>query len=464
MESFQANLDLIGAQVGEEEERAEEIKTEIIENLNLISEQNSRANSLRTLNETIYKRKVQLLEEINNTTALIQKLKGEKSDLKVRLDTLAMDIKEKTRQRGVLEKRVDDLAVKRNRLEQEFKKLGQALGADKSKLALLQQMEKEYEGYSRSVRGVVTACGRDKTLSRGIIGPVAELIEVQAGLERAIETALGYSLQSIVTNTEEDAKAAIEFLKRNKLGRATFLPVSSVKARHLSKNEEGALRMEGCVGKASSLVECPAKVRGIIQNLLGRVIVVDSLNSGIRMARAYKYAFRIVTVDGDVINTGGSMTGGSSQSKEAGLLQRKREIGLLAKAITDNEEAAKQLDKSLQDLYREEQDTGLRLAETAEALHSLELQRIKLAEMAEAKHNDLSERKTKIKQLETEKLELESDYSETQNEIDRIIRSIREKETENRERQETIKNLQRISSEKKTGPGEHNAAADRPPG
>ena len=449
MESFQANLDRIGAQVGEEEERAEEIKAEIIENLNLISEQNSRVNSLRTLNETIYKRKEQLLEEMNNTSTRMEELRDERLELKGRLDTIARDIIEITRRRGMMEQKISSLAVKREGLEREQKKLSGTLGSDKSKLVLLQQMEKEYEGYSRSVRGLIKACGSDKILSNGIIGPVAKLIEVETGLERAIETALGYSLQSIVTNTEEDAKMAIEFLKRNKLGRATFLPVSSIKLRHLSKVEEGALKMEGCMGKASSLVRCPAKVQGIVQNLLGRVIVVDSLDSGIRMARAYKYAFRIVTVDGDVINTGGSMTGGSSHSKDAGLLQRKREIGLLKKAIKNKEETAKGIESALQDLNGEEQDTERRLKDTAEAIHGLELQRIKLSEMTEAKQKEFSEKETKIKQLKTEKLELETDYSDTQNEIDRINETIKEKETENRERQETIKNLQRISSGKK---------------
>ncbi len=449
IESFQANLDSIGAQAGEEEKRAEEIKAQIIENLNNISELNSKANSLKTLNETIYKRKIQLLEEMQNVEEQITDARDEKKDLNNRVQGLGKQLEDKSRQRDTLTKKLNSIKQERLQLEQKQKKLMEGLGSDKSKLALLTQMEKEYDGYSRSVRGLIEACRNNTGLSRGIIGPVAELIKVEPGLERAMEIALGYSLQNIVTNTQEDAKTAIEFLKRNTLGRATFLPVSSIKPRHLNTNEEKALHMKGCIGRASELVKCPDKIRNIIDNLLGRVVVVDCLDSGIKIARAYSYSFRVVTVEGDVINTGGSMSGGSISSKETGLLQRKGEIQLLGSSINDMEGESHRLNKSIRELAHEVQDIEDEIQRLGSSLYDLELDRIRLKEMMEAKEKELAEREAKRLQLESEKHMLEADYYETQNNMESIYEKIKEKEADNKEKQELIKNLQRLSSERK---------------
>ena len=449
IDTFQANLDSIGAQVGKDEAKVEEIKTGIIENLNRISELNSKANSLKTLNQTIYMRKAQLLEEMQNIDDRIGALKAERDDLKKTLDGLKKQLTENARRRSGLVNKLDSLRNQRLLLEQKQKNLREELGIHRSKLALLQQMEREYEGYSRSVKSLLEACDRKKGLERGIVGAVAKLITVRPGLERAIETALGYNLQSIVTNTEEDAETAIDYLKRNSLGRATFLPISSIKPRYLSRDEEKALGMEGCIGRASSLVGCPDRIRNIIDNLLGRVVVVDTLDSGIKMARAFGYGFRIVTSDGDVINTGGSMTGGSSYSKETGLLQRKGEIQSLQGALDGKADETGRLDHSIRELAEMEQDIELRIQETANSYHQLELQRTRLTEMLEAKAKDLEDRKAKKLQFESEKLTLESDYYETQQQIEEILKSIKEKENENRQMEEQIKSLQRTSSEKK---------------
>ena len=449
IEAFQVKLDAIGVLVGKDEEKVEEIKAGIIENLNRIAELSSRANGLKTLNDTIFNRKIQLLEEMQSNDVRIEGISKEREDLNKKLVCLEKQLRESARKRDILAGKLNGLKQKRLQLEQKQKNLMEELGSEKSKLALLQQMEREYEGYSRSVKAVLEACGKNKKLTRGIIGAVAGQIDVRPGLEKAIETALGHSLQSIVTNTEEDAKAAIEYLKRNNLGRATFLPVSSIKPRNLSRDEEEALKMEGCIGKASSLVNCPDRLRDILDNLLGRVVVVDCLDSGIRMARAYGYRFKIVTSDGDVINAGGSMTGGSSYSKEAGLLQRKGEIQALKRTLDTRADESGRLDNSIRELIKEEQDTDRDMQTRADAYHDIELQRTRISEMLEAKEKELEDKEYKKLQLEAEKLTLESDYLETQKEIEKILKTIKEKEDANRSMEGEIKNLQRLSSEKK---------------
>lgn len=448
IESFQANLDSIELQVGEDEERVEKIKATIIENLNVISDLNSKANSLKTLNETIYKRKVQLLEEMQDAQKEITGLKNEKVTLEKRMKDIEKQLVSQIKHRDNLIERLKGTRQKRAELERELRTTNEELGSSRSKLALLTQMERDHEGYSRSVKGLV-GTGRKEGFSKGIVGPVAELIEVRHGLERAVEIALGHSLQSIVTKTEEDAKLAIDYLKRKNLGRATFLPVSSIRARRLSKQEERALKMEGCIGRASELVECSGEVRSIIDNLLGRVIVVDCLDNGIRIARAHRYGFRIVTVEGDVINTGGSMSGGSSYSNEAGLLQRKGEIRLISGRIKKMGEAGKKLEGLVRELTEQQEDMERQVQSITEKVHDFELEKTRISEMLETKEKELKEKEAKTGQLESEKLILENDYYETQVNIEKTYKSIKEKEAENRDRQETIKNLQKTGSEKK---------------
>ena len=212
------------------------------------------------------------------------------------------------------------------------------VGALDNRIRLLTDMEREYEGFSRAVKAVMRAGGR---LS-GIHGPVAELMSTDAAYTVAIEIALGAALQNLVVDREEDAKRAIEFLKRQDAGRATFLPLTAIRGDEL--REEGPSREPGFVGIASRLARFDARYQGIFYNLLGRTVVVENLDYGIAMARKYRNAFRIVTLDGQVINRGGSMTGGSV-SKNAGVLSRKAELDRLnGRAVTlkQNLETAKQ--------------------------------------------------------------------------------------------------------------------------
>ncbi len=192
-------------------------------------------------------------------------------------------------------------------------------GALDSRIRLLAEMEKEYEGFSKAVKQVCQA----KNALRGIHGPVASLVKAPQQYALAIEIALGGGLQNIVVDREEDAKAAIRFLQQRDSGRATFLPLTAIRGEELrERGVEGEL---GFVGLASRLVTFDPRYTAIFQNLLGRTVIVEDLDCGIAIARKYRNAFRIVTLDGQVINRGGSMTGGST-SRSAGVLSRAAEL------------------------------------------------------------------------------------------------------------------------------------------
>ena len=197
-------------------------------------------------------------------------------------------------------------------------KLTMDVGALDNRIRLLTEMEKDYEGFNKAVKLV---CQAQNNL-RGIHGPVAGLMKTDGKYSLAIEIALGAGLQNIVVDREEDAKAAIGFLKQRDGGRATFLPLTAIRGEELRDNVAGEY---GFVGVASRLVTYDPQYDNIFRNLLGRTVVVEDLDSGIAMARKFRNGFRIVTLDGQVINRGGSMTGGSV-SRSAGVLSRANEL------------------------------------------------------------------------------------------------------------------------------------------
>ncbi len=204
----------------------------------------------------------------------------------------------------------------------------------KSRLKMLEEMARDYEGYGQSVKAVMREA--EKRGDAGVRGVVATLMEVPRELERAIEMSLGGQMQNIVVNREEDAKAMIEFLRTARLGRATFLPLCAMRPRLLSPAERACLTLPGCVGIASELVSYAPEFRPVMESLLGRTVVARDLDSGIAIMRKGQHAFRLVTLEGDVMHSGGSMTGGSVQSRMTSLLSREREIAEHSGACAEN--------------------------------------------------------------------------------------------------------------------------------
>ena len=217
-----------------------------------------------------------------------------------------------------------------------------------SRIHLLSEMEKEYEGFNKAVRLIMQAA--EKNALRGVHGPVANLMTTDKRYAVAIEIALGAGMQNVVVDREEDAKSAINFLKQRDGGRATFLPLTAIRGDVL--REAGVEREYGYVGVASQLVQFDQRYTEIFNNLLGRTVVVEDMDCGIAIARKYGSRFRIVTLDGQVLNRGGSMTGGSV-SRSAGILSRANEL----KELTARREALmEKLDAALREADEAKRD------------------------------------------------------------------------------------------------------------
>ena len=258
-------------------------------------------------------------------------------------------------------------------LDAQVRELTAKLDGVQAKIRVFRAMERDYENYQKSVRMIMQEA--DRGTLRNIHGPVSRLIRTEDDYTVAIEIALGGAMQQIVVDNESDGKAAINYLKRTGGGRATFLPISVVKGKSL--NENGIENAAGFVGVASELVTCENRYRGIVENLLGRTVIAENIDCAISMAKKFSNRFEIVTLDGQVINPGGSMTGGSV-NKESGLLSRANELEKLQKQEKDLQKKLQEQEKELQDAKAGVEQVEQQMAQAAEQLRTAEDQVLRL--------------------------------------------------------------------------------------
>ena len=324
---YEKQMETVLASLNESERYIENLKTGIMDKMDLLSDKKMQVNNVKTHMEGLKKRQTGIENEVYDLTHEIDKENMKKEDLAENIYKTKELIKNTKTKLEELNKQKNgnDLVLDEKRKNQNTIKSD--IQVKNSRLKMLQDMEKNLEGYNRSVKMVLQACSQSPEFGKGIHGALAQLITVEKKYEVAIEMTLGSALQNIVTSSEEDAKKAIEYLKKNNLGRATFLPMSSVNGRTFENNLMQDIKNQvGFCGVACDLIECKPEYKGIVLSFLGKVIVVENLEAGIKMARKFGYGFRIVTLDGDVLSTSGSMSGGSGDNRGTGILSRNRDI------------------------------------------------------------------------------------------------------------------------------------------
>ena len=251
----------------------------------------------------------------------------------------------------------------------------------KSRHKMLVEMQQSYEGFAYSVKKLLTEAKQRKDLSDRIEGVVASLLGVKEGFETAIETALGNAVQNIVTRTEEDAKYLIEFLKSSRSGRATFLPISSAKPRALDAEYRYLLKEKGVCGIASELVTFDDKYRTVFAGLLGNTVVVDTIDTAIAVARKARYAFKIVTCDGDVLSPHGAITGGSKKSELTNVFGYEKDIETVAAQLSEMDAQLARWNTVREEQAKKQRETSEQIRNRSDAVHKMELE---LATRAEA--------------------------------------------------------------------------------
>lgn len=303
-------------------------------------------------------------------------------------------------------------------LRADVEKQSADMQAASSRHNVLTEMTRDMEGYNMAVRRAMTYA-KQRGLT-GVKGVLAQLMTVPQAYETAIDMALGAAQQNIVTDTEETAKELINYLRQNRLGRATFLPMSAIRGKTLYGNERNALKLPGCLGVASELVQCAPEYRGIVENLLGRTVIADNLDHGIPIMRAGNHAFRLVTLEGDVMHSGGSMTGGSAQSKVSNLLSRERELKeLTAKLQTGRAE----LDKCRQELTQRQQTAQEKRQKVSDAVNALHQQEIAVArEQArrESVSADLNTHLQRMQETEQARVQLRQSLEDIRQQLETI--------------------------------------------
>ncbi|MCM3572804.1 chromosome segregation protein SMC [Mesobacillus subterraneus] len=340
---------------------------------------------------------VSIRDEINERKAEIEK----------KVASSQQELEEQARIFFEEQKKLESL---RNNYERQEKTLYQAyqfLQQAKSKKEMLEEMEEDYSGFFQGVKEVLKA--RDTRL-HGIEGAIAELIHVPKQYETAIETALGGAMQHIVVQNEENARAAIQFLKQKSFGRATFLPLSIIKGKYLASSQLALLAGNSAyIGTAADLIQFDQKYAEVVKNLLGNVVIARDLKGANEIAKMLQYRSRIVTLDGDVVNPGGSMTGGAVKQKSSSLLSRKGELEDLTNKLADMEEKTSLLESKVKSLKAETQNSEIRLEELRKAGEELRFKQQSLKgdlREVELEQKNINER---LSVYDSEKTQLDSD-------------------------------------------------------
>lgn len=338
---------------------------------------------------------------ISNDSEKLVSLTNEFNILKQDIDEFSKDVDKLGNQKTRIE---DNLLQSKNdltELESELATLNEEIFSYKSAITndtnrknLLQGLQSNFEGYQFAVKRLLKDSSSNKQLSSAIKGVIGNIIDVKEMYSTAIEIALGASIQNIVTKNEEDAKVLIDYLKTEKLGRATFLPMTAVKPRSIMASDRKFLSGKGCLGIASEIISYPNEYSKVIESLLGSTVIVDNLENAVKIARDSGYSFKIVTLEGDVLSPQGSMSGGSKKSADSSLLSKENEIKSLEKNIEKNTKYLQELEATNKKIMeqvvilrknREENTASLQNinSDYASKLSNLQAKQDKLNELSE---------------------------------------------------------------------------------
>ena len=433
------------------EEGMEKAKGSVIELLNNAANKRNELHSLDALQNNIVKRLVQIKEEIKQYGLKIESLlEGKNANLDDYncLQNSFVDSKElKVEQQLQMEMKISKISE----LSKKIEEIKQKNHEHKTRKKLLEEMERDYEGFHQSVKKTLIYAKKNPDLGKGIIGVVAELMEVPKGLETAIEIALGNAMQNIVCLKAEDANRVINFLKKNDFGRVTLLPLDNIKSNSFqSLNKNHFANDAGFLGTAIESIHFSNTYRDIFEHLLGRVLLVDKIENGIRLARKTGNKYKIVSLDGDVINPGGSITGGSYRSKASSILSRKREIEEIEEMIKLIIEEYEQKKTVLEKANQEFESLKEEFAKNEQLIKEQEIHLININNTMLQIEKEIKSFEQNIERLEKEIRQLDNDKNESQASMNKVRKEINQIENEREVLQNSVLNSKYVYAEEKT--------------
>ena len=407
----QEKLDNIQSNIEECTQAVEDGKNEIIEILNSRANTKGKAQRFDAMMEQLDIRKAGISQRMLSLKTQEEEQQSAITQAKKEYDTITESIQAIREEGSNLTKEIKAIQETLKQQNTELEESQRAYHREASRLESLRNITERYDGYGNSIRRVM----EQKDHVPGIRGVVADIIHVEKNYEIAIETALGGSIQNIVTDNEQTAKEMIEFLKKNRYGRATFLPLNSISQRG-EFTQRGALNEPGAIGLASGLVSADKEYTGLIGYLLGKVLVVDNIDHAIAIARKYRHSIRMVTLEGESLSPGGSMTGGAFKNN-SNLLGRRREIEELEKKV-------KELAARYNEIRQSMEDNRSKRNEMRDTVNSLQQ---KFQEQSIGQNTA----RMNIEQLEKKAEEIRGGYARIEREQEEIRRQTREMQADN---------------------------------
>lgn len=385
-------------------------KNTIINTLNERATIRSRIERFDTMLEQVTIRKAELNSKLLRAKSDEEEQKEVIRKLEEEFEAVNADIREMTQKQAVLEEKLGQYKIELTEKDQKLRDMQVVYHQEKSKLEALTNLTERYEGYGGSVKRVM----EQKDTEKGIVGVVADIIKVDKKYETAIETALGGNIQNVVTEDEDTAKRMIAYLKKTKGGRATFLPLTSIQNPQEFKTPE-ALSEEGVIGLADSLVQIDPKYANVAKAMVGRIMVVDTVDHAVKIARKYDYGIRMVTIEGELLVPGGAISGGAFKNN-SNLLGRRREISELEtkvkKCLADIDELLNSIEQTKEERNRTRKELEETRAALQERFIAQNTARLNVVS-AQEKWNETEEG---FGSLRSEQREIENQMSEIQTE------------------------------------------------
>ena len=417
---------LLVREASELSEQIEKGRSRLFQLHNEISEMNSEIRSYDSINETLAKRKEQLLSDTEGASQNNADNLAQLEDAQKKKDALALQISENDTKAKLLMNEQNQLKQKRRDLNVKIEDLKVKGGQKTARKKTIEEMENNYEGYNYAVKYIM------KSGLPGIEGVVAELMDVPEGYEIAIETALGGQMQNVICDTDNNAKKAVNALKESRAGRLTFLPISSIKA--FSANVDSRIESDpGYVGLASECIKCSDRHANVFKYLLGRVAIAKDMDAAIRLSKISGSGLRFVTFDGEIINASGAITGGKFKNKTANILERKGEI-------TKLEQEIEELRNQIQEVLIESRNADARLNSIDEEHKALsdekrakELALAGLNSTIEAINEKISGIDSNKEKFDRELGAIEKDMADAEKIVEKLKDAVKDAELENSE-------------------------------
>lgn len=430
----QEKLDGILKNLSDEQLHIESLKRKLEDNIDEKYEIESDTNTQNANTSNIEKRKTQIDNEINSNISELDNTSFKKEES-------VKEFEKSKKDRNEIQEKIQNILKEKQSIEKEIKiydlkinNLMQENQIKDSRCKFLEETEREKEGYIKSVKSILNDKNLLDNMKGKVHGAVANLITVPKNMQIAIEMSLGASLQNIVINSEEDAKKLIDYLRKNNFGRASFLPISSVKGKKIEKIK----KIDKAIGVASDLIEYDKLYENIILSLLGRTVIVENMDLGVELAKENNYSFKIVTLQGDIINPSGAISGGSVPKRTTSILGREKEIEELKEDIKSIKQKIESVQKEQQEKKAILNNMGLKELEsesqTIDIKYNVEKQKL------ESINENAEKLRLHIAKLKQEKINLNAQKEEIQKFIEQNKIKLEKIKRENEELQKEISN------------------------